>query len=77
MQHLYLAHHLDDQVETAFLRQARGTASALALPGLQAYSNLPLLPEAVGPEDEALALIRPLLAVPKVSLGLTYACYAA
>lgn len=68
LQHLYLAHHLDDQVETAYLRQRRGTASALALPGLRSVTRLPLVPDPVGPDDESLALVRPLLSVSKVGL---------
>lgn len=68
LKHIYLAHHLDDQVETAYLRQQRGTTSALALPGLRAFSGIPLYLDPEGPEDELLALVRPLLDITKAEL---------
>lgn len=54
--HLALAHHADDQAETALLRQARGS-------GGDGLAGMPLIRE-LGP----VRLIRPLLPVPKTRL---------
>lgn len=70
LRHIYLAHHLDDQVETAYLRQRRGTTSGLALPGLRTFSGIPLALDPAGPDDELLALVRPLLTITKVRIDM-------
>lgn len=72
LKYLYLGHHLDDMVETALLRQGRGTATASALPGLRPIAKLPLHIDPASPRDNLFRLLRPLLQHPKVSLSVVY-----
>jgi tRNA(Ile)-lysidine synthase len=64
--HVLTAHTLDDQAETVLFRLARGSG----LPGLRGMARTSPLP---ADEEGTIALVRPLLAVPKSRLLATLA----
>lgn len=66
--YLFVAHHADDQVETAMLKQARGTQTATSAGGMQPVTTLPRGLEEAELGDGTLKVIRPLISVPKAHL---------